>query len=194
MNTNGLGFVNWKHARDVLVYNYKSSQTIWKKWLDSCRASLTLWKIYNARSNKLNLTTTQKQKSCSIHLCPLNPSCRQWKGRCWFTCHSFEYNEMMSYFPGGWHSMRHSVPQMVLAMIQLSVAGQHASANKTSYTLQFIFVWQKPAVTTLDMILFSSKWFLWFCLHFCSHQSKTKLLCGGDWTTRVGFTQHEASV
>lgn len=143
MNTNGLGFVNWKHARDVLVYNYKSSQTIWKKWLDSCRASLTLWKIYNARSNKLNLTTTQKQKSCSIHLCPLNPSCRQWKGRCWFTCHSFEYNKMMSYFPGGWHSMTHSVPQMVLAMIQLSVAGQHAWANKTSYTLQSLFSYGK---------------------------------------------------
>lgn len=106
MNTNGLGFVNWKHARDVLVYNYKSSQTIWKKWLDSCRASLTLWKIYNARSNKLNLTTTQKQKSCSIHLCPLNPSCRQWKGRCWFTCHSFEYTRWWVIFLGvgtAWH-------------------------------------------------------------------------------------------
>lgn len=57
MNTNGLGFVNWKHARDVLVYNYKSSQTIWKKWLDSCRASLTLWKIYNARSNRSSWQT-----------------------------------------------------------------------------------------------------------------------------------------
>lgn len=71
------------------------------------------------------------------------PAADKRKGRCWFACHSFEYNEMMSYFSAGWHSMTHSVPQMVLTMIQLSVAGQHVWANKTSYTLQSLFSYGK---------------------------------------------------